>query len=66
VDFNNGTVNFAGGGIASGGTASFSLEGPVDVNIAGHISTVPEPNTLILFGSDLIGLAGTLCRKLLS
>ena len=66
VDFNNGTVNFAGGGIANGGTAWFSLEGPVDVNIAGHISTVPEPSTLMLFGSGLIGLAGTLRRKLLS
>jgi len=66
VDFNDGTVNFAGGGIADGGTAWFSLEGPVDVNIAGHISTVPEPNTLMLFGSGLIGLAGTLRRKLLS
>jgi hypothetical protein len=66
VDFNNGTVNFAGGGIANGGTAWFSLEGPVDVNIASHISTVPEPNTLMLVGSGLIGLAGTLRRKLLS
>lgn len=66
VDANNGTVNFAGGGIADGGTAWFSLEGPVDVNIRGHISTVPEPNTLMLVGSGLIGLAGTLRRKLLS
>ena len=66
VDFNNGTVNFAGGGIANGGTAWFSLEGPVDVNIKAHISTVPEPNTFMLFGSGLIGLAGTLRRKLIS
>jgi len=37
-----GTVNFAGGIGANGGTAFFSLEGPVDLNLQVN-SAVPEP-----------------------
>ena len=57
----NGTVNFAGGGIANGGSAFFSLEGPVDLNLGARLA--PEPGTLVMFGTGLIGLAGAIRRK---
>ena len=47
----SGTVNFAGG-IADGGTAWFSLEGPTGLNHGGN-PTVPEPTTSSLLGGGL-------------
>jgi hypothetical protein len=51
----SGTVNFAGG-IANGGTAFFSLEGPVDLAHGGSNPTVPESAT----SSLLVGGLGIL------
>lgn len=57
----SGTVNFPGIA-ANGGTAWFSLEDPVDLNL--QVNPTPEPGSLVLFGSGLIGLAGAIRRKL--
>ena len=51
-----GDVNFAGGIAANGGSAWFSLEGPVGLN---QNPTVPEPATLSLLGASLLALSLT-------
>lgn len=57
----SGTVNFVG--IASGGgTSYFSLEEPASLNL--RVGSTPEPGTLVMFGTGLIGLAGAIRRKL--
>jgi hypothetical protein len=60
-DFDTGTITFAGG-IANGGTAWFSLEGPVALNI-GAMANVPEPSSIVLFGSVLVAAAWKLRRR---
>jgi hypothetical protein len=58
----SGTVNFAGG-IAAGSSAFFALEGPVDVNLV-VTSSAPEPSSLMLLGTGILGLGGMVRRKL--
>ncbi|MGA3011682.1 MAG: PEP-CTERM sorting domain-containing protein [Terracidiphilus sp.] len=60
-----GTVNFAGGIAANGGTAFFSLEGPVDLNLQVN-NPIPEPSSYLLFGTGLLGLFFFARKKLLA
>ena len=60
ANFNSGTVSFAGG-IAAGATGWFSLEGPVSLSLT--VSQVPEPGSLILLGTVLLGVSGVLRRR---
>jgi PEP-CTERM motif len=73
-----GTVNFAGiGPVAGGYQVELVLQNTVpfgggsvawlDGGITGlsyNVTTVPEPGSMLLFGSGVIGLAGLLRRKL--
>lgn len=55
----SGTVNFSG--IATGTTSYFSLEEPASLTL--RVAGTPEPGTLVMFGTGLIGLAGAIRRK---
>ena len=58
VDNNNGTVHFTGG-LAPGALGVFSLEEPASLTGLTSITpTVPEPASLALLGSGILGLAG--------
>jgi hypothetical protein len=61
----SGTVNFAGGIAASGGTAFFSLEGPVALDLQVN-GVIPEPSSYLLFGTGLLGLLYFARRKVLA
>ena len=50
-----GTVNFANGGIPTGGSDYFSLEEPITLENAPTVTAAPEPASLALLGVGLFG-----------
>jgi hypothetical protein len=59
-----GDVNISG--LAAGATTYFSLEGsPASITV-GVGPAVPEPSSLLLIGTGVLGIAGSLRRKLLA
>jgi PEP-CTERM motif len=51
---NSGTVNIIGG-LANGSTTYFSLEENVDLNLVASTPSVPEPASLAIVGTALVG-----------
>lgn len=63
----SGTVDFGNGGIAAnGGTSWFSLEDPVDLNLTVAPGNTPEPGSLFLLGTGVLGMAGMLRRRIVN
>jgi hypothetical protein len=64
TDANSGFVNFLNGGIQPGGTAWFSLENTASANgVTATVGQAPEPGSMLLIGTGLVGLAGRLRKK---
>jgi hypothetical protein len=62
-----GTVDFGNGGIAAnGGSSWFGLEEPVDVNLVVTPGNTPEPGSLFLLGTGVLGMAGMLRRRIVN
>ena len=57
-------VGFAGGKITRAHITNLQTNRLVYLNFSGSIAPVPEPSSLALPGTGLIGLAGTVRRKL--
>jgi type VI secretion system secreted protein VgrG len=51
-----------GGGFQPAVGGTFALLGP-DAPVGGDLAPVPEPSTLLLFGSSLLGMGGALWRR---
>jgi PEP-CTERM motif len=61
-----GDVNFGDGGIAADGSSWFGLESPVDVNLTVAPGNTPEPGSLFLLGTGVLGMAGMLRRRIVN
>jgi hypothetical protein len=54
---------FTASGSDSSGSSGTTASSGIDFNIVGDESAIPEPGSLVLFGTGLLGLAGMLRNK---